>query len=95
MPCKLPAHFLPGISAVLTPYEREKPAARKFLISFAGIDKRKPPPEVLENGVGVFSALDRLQEKLLFRIPPFKESLYAHRLRREHHGNAAKIGDFL
>ena len=95
MPCKLPAHFLPGISALLISYEREKPAARKFLISFAGINKRKPLTAVLENGVGVFSALDRLQEKLLFRIPPFKESLYAHRLRREHHGNAAKIGNFL
>ena len=60
MPCELFAHFLPGISAVLTPYEREKPAARKFLISFAGIDKRKPLTEVLENGVGVFAAFDRL-----------------------------------
>lgn len=95
MPCELFAHFLPGISALLISYEREKPAARKFLISFAGIDKRKPPPEVLKNGVGVFAALDRLQEKLLFRIASFKESLYAHRLRRKHHGNAAKIGNFL
>ena len=95
MPCELPAYFFPGVSAVLTPYEREKPAARKFLISFAGIDKRKPLTEVFQNGIGVFSALDRLQEKLLFRIAPFKESLYAHRLRREHHGNAAKIGNFL
>lgn len=70
MPCELPAHFFPGVSALLISYEREKLAARKFLISFAGIDKRKPPPEVLENGVGVFAAFDRLQEKLLFRIPP-------------------------
>ena len=70
MPCELPAHFFPGVSAVLTPYEREKPAARKFLISFTGIDERKPLTEVFQNGVGVFSALDRLQEKLLFRIPP-------------------------
>ena len=95
MPCELPAHFFPGVFAVLFSDERKEPAARKFVIGFAGIDKRKPPPEVLENGVGVFSALDRLQEKLLFRIAPFKESLYAHRLRREHHGNAARIGNFL
>lgn len=60
MPCKLPAHFLPGISALLISYEREKPAARKPVINFTGIDERKPLTEVLENGVGVFSALDRL-----------------------------------
>ena len=60
MPCELPAHFFPGVFAVLLSNEREKPAARKFLISFAGIDKRKPLPEVLENGVGVFAAFDRL-----------------------------------
>lgn len=95
MPCKLPAHFLPGISALLISYEREKPAARKFLISFTGIDERKPLTEVLENGVGVFSALDRLQKKLLFRIAAFKEALYAHRLRRKHDGNVPMIGNFL
>ena len=60
MPCELPAHFFPGVFAVLTPYEREEPAARKFVIGFAGIDERKPLPEVFKNGVGVFAAFDRL-----------------------------------
>ena len=60
MPCELPAHFFPGVSALLTPYEREKPAARKPVINFTGIDERQPLTEVLENGVGVFAAFDRL-----------------------------------
>ena len=68
MPCDLLTHLFPGIQAALFPDDRKKPAACKFIVNFAGIDKRKPPPEVWRTASG------SSQRSIVFRRNCFSAS---------------------